>query len=141
MRKNFNIKKWTWVLIIFLCTNFISWFVGSHEIYMASDVHKYGESIRYPHCYNVKEALFYERMLSNALFEGLHRFYSNVDNDMWFESFVETPEYQKIDNILEGDWEDFYYYETPPLENWQLEYGTLYEPTEEEKDSIRYAVH
>lgn len=119
----------------------IGYYVGSHEIYMASDVKSDGSvSIVYPHAYNVKEALSFEREYANALMEGLHRFYSNDDNDFWFESFMRTPEYRKIDTLNGGDWEDFYYYETPRLESWELVYGTLDEPSEAYKNSINYGL-
>ena len=92
-------------------------FVGSHDIYMAADVRPDGtESMWYPHVSNVREELAFEREYANALFEGLHRFYSNDDNDAWFDLFVPTPEYHKIDSLNGGDWEDFYFYETPKLE-------------------------
>jgi hypothetical protein len=51
-----------------------------------------------------------------------------------------TPEYRKIDTLNGGDWEDFYYYETPRLESWELVYGTLDEPSEAYKDSIDYGL-
>lgn len=83
---------------------------------MASDVREDGsETVFYPHFYNTKEALSYEREYANALLEGLHRFYSNDDNDFWFDVFMKTPEYKKIDSLNFGNWEDFYYYETPML--------------------------
>lgn len=92
-------------------------FVGSHNVYMAADVRPDGtESMWYPHVSNVREELDFEREYANALFEGLHRFYSNDDNDAWFDLFVPTAEYQKIDSLNGGDWEDFYFYETPKLE-------------------------
>lgn len=130
-------KKLIYVLIIafFSC---VSYTLGSREIYLAADCRPDGtESIWYPHSYNVKEALSKERELCNALFEALHRFYSNDDNDLWFEEFVPTKEYQKLDSLLNSDWEDFYYYTTPKLENWWQVYGTSVEPSEEYKDSIR----
>lgn len=131
-------KKKTYFILaaIILASNYASYYIGSHDIYMAADVRKDGTcSISYPHSYPLKEALYFERQYANALFEGLHRFYSNPDNDMWFNSFMKTKEYQKIDSLCEGDWEDFYYYETPVLEDWYATYGTMEEPSETYKDT------
>lgn len=108
---------------------------------MAADGRKDGTTtIMYPHYFNIKEAMLNDRQLIVALFDGLHRFYSNDDNDAWFEEFMKTKEYAKIDSLLQGDWEDFYYYETPKLENWEAIYGTEFEPSESYKDSIRAKV-
>lgn len=95
----------------------LGYYLGSHEIYMAADVSADGtETAFYPHAYSIRESLSFERQYANALMEGLHRFYSNDDNDAWFDLFVKTPEYQKIDSLNGGDWEDFYHYETPMLD-------------------------
>lgn len=103
-------------LIILLFTHVLAYLLGSNEMYMAADVHKDGtESIMYPHFYNKAKALRLEREYSFALLEGLHRFYSNDDNDAWFDLFVPTKEYQRIDSLNGGDWEYFYDYETTPL--------------------------
>ena len=121
------------ILLTFLAGN---WY-GAHNIYWVQDVRKDGSlSWYYPYITEVRDELAFEREYCNALFEGLHRFYSNDDNDFWFESFVYTNEYQRIDSINGGDWEDFYYYETPILENWDDVYGYKFEPTQEEKDSL-----
>lgn len=117
----------------------IGYYVGSHDIYMASDVNKEGKvGIPYPHAYNLRDALYSERQYCNALFEGLHRFYANDDNDFWFNSFMLTKEYAKIDSLNGGDWEDFYYYQTPILEDWLAVYGVECEPSEEQKDSLEH---
>jgi len=128
--------------IITLCiVSFVSYFIGANDIYMAKDCHKDGtESIWYPHYYNKSEALKFEREYANALFEGLHRFYSNDDNEIWFTSFMKTKEYAKIDSLNNHDWEDFYHYETPKLEDWMCYYGTEFEPSEEYKDSVEKAI-
>ena len=124
-------------IVILIVVSFASYFCGANDIYMAKDCHADGsESIWYPHFYNKSEALFQERQYANALFEGLHRFYSNDDNELWFEGFMKTKEYQKIDSLNHGDWEDFYYYETPKLEDWSCRYGTDFEPSQVLKDSI-----
>lgn len=59
------------------------------------------------HAYDLKESLDYERSYCNALLEGLH-WYMLDDTLYWQEMFMETSEYNKIDSINQGDWEDFY---------------------------------
>lgn len=111
-----KIKTLLAVIVALLVTNVMSYFIGSHSFYMASDIKEDGtETIMYPHWYNTEGALNFERSYANALMEGLHRFYSDDDNDFWFDVFMNTPEYHKIDSINGGDWEDFYYYTTPKL--------------------------
>ena len=130
-------KTYFIIAAIIIASNVCSYYVGSHDIYMAADVYKDGStSISYPHSYPLKEALYFERKYANALREGLHRFYSNDDNDLWFSGFMHTKEYQKIDSLCGGDWEDFYYYETEPLEDWFTAYGTTEEPSRIFKDTI-----
>lgn len=60
-----------------------------------------------------KEAYYAEQAIAASALELLHLWYSNDDNDYWFEVVAKTQEYQKLDSALCGDWEDFYYYETP----------------------------
>ena len=132
-------KTYIILIAIILISNLCSFVFGRYEIYMAADVKPSGTiSAKYPHFYNLKEALYLEKEYANALFEGLHRFYGNDDNELWFEGFMKTKEYLKIDSLNGGDWEDFYYYETPPLEDWWRNYGTTFEPTEQEKDSLQW---
>lgn len=57
--------------------------------------------------YNIKEHLDEEHAYANALFEGLH-WYMRDDTTHWNNVFKNTFEYQKIDSINQGDWEDFY---------------------------------
>ena len=74
-----------------------------------------------------KEAYFAEKEIASAALELLHRWYSNDDNDYWFDVVVKTPEYQRLDSALNQDWEDFYFYETPLM--WEsIEYysGDVY---------------
>ena len=47
-----------------------------------------------------------EREYCNAVLEGLHKFY-DTDIILWGK-FMQTKEYQKIDSLNGGDWEDFY---------------------------------
>lgn len=120
-----------------ILTNVMSYYLGSHYIYMAADVSSEGkESSWYPHSINVRKGYFEQVEYASALLEGLHRFYSNDDNDLWFESFMRTKEYEVIDSLNGGDWEDFYYYETPQLEDWFCTYGTIEEPSEKYKNYI-----
>ena len=108
------------IIVALIVSNMVSYWFGSHTVFLAKDVYEDGSmSISYPHWFNTQRALDYERSYACALMEGLHRFYSNDDNDFWFDVFMETPEYQKIDSINGGDWEDFYYYSTPIMD-----YGT-----------------
>lgn len=103
-------------LLIITVALLLGYYLGGHEIYMAADVSADGtETAFYPHAYSIRESLSFERQYANALMEGLHRFYSNDDNDLWFDVFMQTPEYHKIDSLNGGDWEDFYHYETDIL--------------------------
>jgi len=129
---------YTTILII---VSMLSYNLGGQEIYMAADCRQDGtKSIWYPHFENKEETLIQQRELIIALFEGLHRFYSNDDHESWFTDFVPTKEYAKIDSLLNGDWEDFYHYSTPLLEDWFSVYGTEKEPSEEYKDSIQFGL-
>lgn len=120
-----------------ILTNVMSYYLGSHYICMAADVSADGkQSIRYPYAINVRKGYFEQVEYSSALLEGLHRFYSNDDNDLWFESFMRTKEYEVIDSLNGGDWEEFYNYTTPKLEDWFCTYGTIEEPSEKYKDFI-----
>lgn len=130
-------KTYIAIISIVLISNICSFIIGRYDIYWAKDCHPDGsESIWYPHAYDMKEALLFERQYANALLEGLHRFYSNDDNDEWFNSFVFTKEYQRIDSLNNHDWEDFYHYETEPLEDWFTNYGVVNEPSTEYKDTV-----
>lgn len=60
-----------------------------------------------PYWYNTQEALNEERAYANAMFEGLHWWYRQNTN-WWEYQFKNSPEYNKIDSINQGDWEDFY---------------------------------
>ena len=134
-----KMKKKTYAIIIaiVIISNLTSYIFGRYDVYMAKDVRPNGsESIWYPHFEDTRASLAFERQYANALMEGLHRFYSNDDNDFWFSSFMKTKEYQKIDSLNNSDWEDFYYYETPILEDWYTSYGVDYEPQEEFKDTV-----
>ena len=133
MKRTYKVLIIVQALIIAFVLGHIS---GSYEIYMAADVQENGHtSIMYPHFYNKSKTLKEEREYANALLEGLHRFYSSDDNDFWFDSFMHTKEYAKIDSLNGGDWEDFYYYETPQLEDWFSVYGTVEEPCERFKEN------
>lgn len=64
-------------------------------------------------CIDYKEAYLAEKQIAASALELLHLWYSNDDNDYWYDVVVKTPEYQKLDSALNHDWEDFYHYETP----------------------------
>lgn len=102
-------------------------FIGSHEFYMAADVHADGNtSITYPHWYNTNDALVHEREYCNAWIELAHYFlYDNNPSicsecdsllnrnhncDYWLDVVSESEYYDKIDSLNQGDWEDFYAY-------------------------------
>lgn len=133
-------KKKTYIIIIaiILISNICSFIIGRYDIYMAADVHKDGtESTMYPHIDSWHKLFLKQKELTNALYNGLHRWYSNDDNDLWFTGFMKTREYAIIDS-LGGCWEDFYDYSTPPLEDWHTVYGIEEEPSETFKDSINF---
>lgn len=135
-----NMKKAAYILTIVIVA-MVSYYIGGHDIFMAKDVHKDGSlSMWYPHSYSYKEALKYEREVAFSAMECLHRFYGSDDNDTWFESFMKTKEYIHLDSVLGGEWEDFYSYEDPMLEDWYSVYGTEYEPTQAYKDSVQYGL-
>ena len=101
-------KKIIYLAILVIACG-ISYYMGSHNVYMAKDVNKDGsESIWYPHSENIIESLSIEREFANSLFEGLHFFYQEYPT-IW-EKFEASEEYAKIETINNGDWEDFYVY-------------------------------
>ena len=65
-----------------------------------------------PHYFNTEEARLQEVQYGNALFEALHWYYIQ-DSVKWNNEFKATKEYNKIDSLNNGDWEDFY------APNWQ----------------------
>ena len=60
-----------------------------------------------PYFYNLEEYYSYEVKYSNALLEGLH-WYMRDDSVRWYNTFMNTIEYQNIEKANKGDWEDFY---------------------------------
>jgi len=113
------------IVLLLLVTNAVSYFLGSHEIYMAADCHKDGTtSIYYPHFYNTKESLYFERQYCNAWMELAHHYlYDNNPNiqdwmneedierernNYWYDVVMESDYYLKIDSLNEGYWEDWY---------------------------------
>ena len=95
--------------IIFLIISHLGmYYLGSHDVFITEDGEIYSQDLR--------ASLKFETEYGGALMEGLHRFYASDDNDFWFEVFMKTPEYHKIDSLNNGDWEDFYYYTTPVMQ-------------------------
>lgn len=89
-------------LAIGYCVGYLN---GRYDIYRCVDNHI---------CtMNYKEAYLAEKAIASASLELNHLWYSNDDNDYWFDVVVKTKEYQKLDSVLNGDWEDFYLYESP----------------------------
>lgn len=84
------------------------YFLGSHDVILTEDG-------GLPIVYDVRDALDYEREYADALLCGLHRWYASIDNEIWFDEFMQTDEYKRINKINGGDWEDFYLYESEPL--------------------------
>jgi len=55
-----------------------------------------------------------EREIRVAQSDLLHRIYGNGDNEPWFDLVMSTPEYWRLDSVLNAagcGWEDFYYYD------------------------------
>lgn len=114
-----NLNKIIITVLLLLITNTISFFVGSHNIYWARDIHTDGStSILYPHYYNTKEALKAEREYCNAWIELCHYYlydnnptqpYNSVEkNNYWYDVVMESDYYLKIDSLNKGNWEDWY---------------------------------
>ena len=91
------------IIFIFVMSNLITHFIAT------TGIHKYADCIK---TYSITDALDGEREIARSAINLLHRFYSNDDNDLWFEVIMLTPEYKDLDKALDGDWEDFYYYST-----------------------------
>lgn len=101
-------KKIIYLAILVIACG-ISYYMGSHDVYMAKDVNKNGtETVWYPHAYSIRNSLEFEWQYSNALFEGLHFFYQEYP-EVWNE-FKTSKEHAKIDSLNGCDWEDFYTY-------------------------------
>lgn len=103
---------------LLIVSNIITYFVTSRDYVICADGELWS--------YNVKDALAGERQIASACFDLLHRFYSNDDNEFWFDVVVPSEQYNKLDSILNGDWEDFYYYSEEPFSYDSISY-TLYE--------------
>lgn len=54
-----------------------------------------------------EEKLRVEQEYSTALLEGLH-WYMMRDTRLWNKTFKKTKEYNKIDSLIDGRWDDFY---------------------------------
>ena len=99
--------KKTLIFIITIAITFcIAFAMGRNEIIPTKDP----VGVTY---INYKEAYYAEKKVASAALELLHLWYSNENNEYWYNVVVLTEEYQKLDNALNQDWEDFYLYETP----------------------------
>lgn len=82
----------------------IGFTLGRYNVFISADNHI---------CImNYKTGYLAEKAIAGASLELNHLWYSNNDNDYWYDVVVKTSEYQKLDSALNGDWEDFYHYET-----------------------------
>lgn len=98
-------KKVLIILVILAIGYCIGFTFGRYDVYMCVDKH-----IR---TLNYKTAYYSEKNIAGASLELNHLFFSNEDNDYWFDVIINTKEYAKLDSALGGNWEDFYMYETP----------------------------
>lgn len=109
-------------IVTLLGSNVVSYYLGSHDIYKAWPVKDgYVDWDKKEWCSdNIRELSAKKTEYIGALMDLLHLWYSNDDNDFWFDVVIKTPEYKRVESINHGNWEDFYYYETPKLvyEDW-----------------------
>ena len=98
-------KKVLIILITLAVGYCLGYLLGRYDVYKTVDNHI---------CtLNYKEAYLAEKAIASASLELNHLWYSNDDNDYWYDVVINTKEYQRLDSALNGDWEDFYLYETP----------------------------
>lgn len=92
------------ILFVLVLTNAISFFIGSHDF----DWYHEDDS-RIPKVYitNLKHKMKIEQLYCNAWMELCH-YYMYDTSDMWETQVVGTPFYKELENINEGDWEDWY---------------------------------
>lgn len=92
-------------MCILCITNVLSYYIGSHSWFIAADLDN--ESFFYPHSYNTKESLNYERKYCSAWIELCYQIKEKYP-DLWFDSIMPMHEYRDIVEINKGDFEDFY---------------------------------
>lgn len=95
------------IVFAFVISNLITYFIATTDKITCVDG---------IYTYSTVDALDGEREIARCAINLLHRFYSNDDNDFWFDVVMNTPEYKDLDAALDGNWEDFYYYETDILD-------------------------
>ena len=61
------------------------------------------------HHFSTEEARLNEVRLAGATIDALHVLFRH-DTAYWYDVFMETREYEVMDSIRNGDWEDFYLY-------------------------------
>ena len=91
-------KKLIYILLLMVCT-YVSYWCGN-QTWIWDTSHK-------PHWFNTEDARLREIKYCNAVIEGLHYYYQR-DKVFWKDTFMTTKEYKQINEVNQGDWEDFY---------------------------------
>lgn len=84
----------------------IGYFFGSNDVFLTVDHHVV--------CWNKSMMVDDLRAIRSAQSDLLHRIYGNGDNEPWFDLVMSTPEYWRLDSVLNAagcGWEDFYDYD------------------------------
>lgn len=100
-------KDVTWLVNIILVAGLTFLLCGQFGGCTTSKVE--GETAEYWY-----KAFIAEREIRVAQSDLLHRIYGNGDNEPWFDLVMSTPEYWRLDSVLNAagcGWEDFYYYD------------------------------
>lgn len=95
-------KNLFYVVLCLACLG-IGHFWGSHDIFFTVDHHVI--------CWDKDETIYTLRTIRSAQSDLLHRVYGNMDNEVWYDAIMSTPEYWELDSILNAagcGWEDFY---------------------------------
>lgn len=92
-------KKLLYIIILVICTYAGYWIGGQTWILGPNNI---------PYrMFNTEEARLQEVQHCNAMVEGLHWYYKQ-DTTKWNNEFRNTKEFNTIDSLNQGDWEDFY---------------------------------
>lgn len=100
-------KKFSFIVLCLACLGIgsaVGYFFGANEYYGT-----YVDT-GLPAFVNKTESILQLRAENIAMTNLLHRFYGNMDNEVWYDAVMTTPEYWALDSVLhEGaGWEDFY---------------------------------
>lgn len=99
------------IIMLLVITNGITYFVTSHNFMWGYKVNTETHKVnKIPSLYiqNIEKSLSEECKFTNALWELLHLTYE--DNLQYWENTVRySKEYQVVDSLKQGDWEDFFY--------------------------------